>query len=316
MNDKTSNPQLNAILQALLDNSQLFPEKLLPFFSDIYPEDLGQVKKIWSKVALERRISLLAELEDMMEMDTMHCCDDLAKFALTDDFPEVRIGAISLLSECDDPKLATLFGEMLAKDESELVQLAVAETLGNFVLKGELNEIPGKASERIVKSLILKLNSKPSKELHQELLKSLAYSSLPEIAAMIEAAFMNPDPSWQLTAIISMGRSADDRWEKPVLQMIQSENLDFKIEAVKSAGEIELYSARAMLLQMLDEEEEVDDLDLRLNVIWALSRIGGENVKPALQRLLDNATDNEEVEALEAALDELDFLSELPDLDQ
>jgi HEAT repeat protein len=315
MNDKPSNPQLNAILQALLDNRQLFPEKLLPIFSDIHPDDLEQVKKIWPKVALERRISLLVELEDMMDVDTMLCCDGLAKFALTDDFPEVRIAAISLLSECDDPKLATLFGEMLANDESEIVQLAVAEALGIFVLKGELKEIQENASERAIKSLILKLNSKPSKELHQELLKSLAFSCQPEIAAMIEAAFMNPDPSWQLAAIISMGRSADDRWEKPVLQMIQSENLDFKNEAVKSAGEIELYSARAMLLQMLDEDEEVDDLDLRLNIIWALSRIGGENVKPALQRLLDNTTDNEEVEAIEAALDELDFLSELPDLD-
>jgi hypothetical protein len=75
MNDKTSNPQFNAILHALLDNSQLFPEKLLPFFSDIYPDDLEQVKKIWPKVALERRISLLAELEDMMRRPGKICID-------------------------------------------------------------------------------------------------------------------------------------------------------------------------------------------------------------------------------------------------
>ena len=313
MNDKTSNPRIKAVLQALLDNSQIFPAKLVPFFSDISHTDLEQVKKIWPEVALERKISLLAVLEDMLEADTMLSCDGLAKFALNDDFPEVRRGAISLLSECDDPKLATLFGEMLENDESELVQIAAAEALGKFVLLGELEEIPHNATERTIKSLTLKLNSKPSNELHQELLKSLAYSSHPEIAPMIEAAFMNPDPSWQLAAIISMGRSADDRWEKSILQMIQSEDPDFKKEAAKAAGELELSSAREILFQML--EDEVDDVELRLNVIWALSKIGGDNVKSVLQHILDNTADEEETEVIELALAELGFSSELPDLD-
>ena len=313
MHDKASNSQINTVLQALLDNSQLFPAKLVPFFSDISHADLEQVIKIWPEVALKRKSNLLADLKDMMEADTMLSCDGLAKFALNDGFPEVRCGAISLLSECDDPKLTTLFGEMLENDESELVQTAAAAALGKFVLLGELKEIPHNAAERTIKSLTLKLNSQPSKELHQELLKSLAYSSRPEIAPMIETAFKNPDPSWQLAAIISMGRSADDRWEKSILQMIQSENPDFKSEAIKAAGELELSSAREILLQMLEDED--DDTELRLNVIWALSKIGGDNVKSVLQRILDNTADDEEVEVIELALEELNFSSKLQDLD-
>lgn len=313
MKDKTSNPQFDAVLQALLVNSQLFPDKLLPFFSDISTAELEQVKKIWPEIALERKISLLADLEDKMEADTMLSCDGLAKFALTDDFPEVRSSAISLLWECDDPKIAALFAEMLENDESELVQTAAAAALGKFVLLGELEEIPASAAERTRIALTAKLSSQPFKELHQELVKSLAYSSRPEIAAMIEKARLDPDPSWQLAAIISMGRSADDRWEKPVLQMIQSEDPDFKKEAVKAAGELKLVSARVMLLQIL--EDEIDDIELRINVIWALSRIGGGNVKSLLQRLLDNTADDEEAEVIEMALEALDFSSELPNLD-
>jgi HEAT repeat protein len=313
MSDKTPNSQNDTVIQALLDNSQLFPAKFLSFFSDIPSDDLEQVKKIWPKVALERKISLLADLEEMMEADPLLSCDGLGKVALNDDFPEVRSSAISLLYECDDPKLASLFGEMLENDESELVQTTAAAALGKFVLLGELEEIPSHAANRTIKALTAKLNLKPFKELHQELVKSLAYSSRPEIATLIEKARLDPDPSWQLAAIIAMGRSADSRWEKPILQMIQSDNPDYKKEAVKAAGELELSSARAILLQML--EDEVDDGELRLVIIWALSKIGGENVKSVLQNLLDDTGDEEEVEAIEMALEALDFSSELPDLD-
>ena len=313
MSDKTSNPQLNVVLKALLDNSQLFPENLLTFFSDIYPEDLEEIKKIWPKIALERRISILVDLEDMMEADTMHSCDELAKFALNDNFPEVRGNAIALLWECDNPKLALRFVQMLENDESELVQTAAAAALGKFVLHGELEEIPSSAAERTIKALFGKLHSQPSKEIHQEVLKSLSYSSHPEISPMIEAAFMDTDSSWRLAAVISMGRSADDHWEKPVLQMIKSEDPDLRNEAVKAAGELELTSARMMLLQILEDEEE--DTELRSNAIWALSKIGGDDIKSVLQRLLEVAPDEEEAEVIELAIEALDFSSELPDLD-
>lgn len=295
-----------------MDNSQLFPENMLPFFSDIYPDDLEELKKIWPKIALERRISILADLEDMMEADTMLSCDGLAKFALNDDFPEVRGNAITLLWECDDPKLAPRFVQMLENDESELVQTAAAAALGKFVLLGELGEIPPAAAGQTIKALIGKFHSKPSKEIHEEVLKSLAYSSDPKISLMIEKAFMDTDSSWKLAAVISMGRSADDRWEKPVLQMIKSEDADLKNEAVKAAGDLELSSAHAMLLQILEEEE--DDIELRSNAIWALSKIGGDNVKTVLLRLLEAAPDEDEAEVIELALESLDFSTELPDL--
>jgi HEAT repeat protein len=313
MNDKTSNVQLNVVLSALLNKDQLFPSKLHPFFSDIASSDLEEIKKIWPKITLERRISLLSELEEMMDEDTLLCCDGLGKFALSDDFPEVRVAAISLLGECDDPKLARIYIDMLENDDSESVQISAAEALGKYVLLGELEEIPSSTSEQSFEALTSKLKSKPSKELQQELLKSLAYSSKPEISPMIETAFMNPDASWQLAAIISMGRSADDRWEKPILRMIESENPEYQNEAIKAAGELSLSSARMMLVQLL--ENEVDDMELRFNAIWALSKIGGDNVKSVLQQILEETADDEEAQIIETALEELDFYSELPDLD-
>jgi hypothetical protein len=55
-------------------------------------------------------------------------------------------------------------------------------------------------------------------------------------------------------------------------------------------------------------------LELRLHAIWALARIGGEDVKETLQALLDEADDEEEIEVIEMALEHLEFSEELPDL--
>lgn len=76
---------------------------------------------------------------------------------------------------------------------------------------------------------------------------------------------------------------------------------------------MELSSARSLLLQILEEEE--DDFELRANAILALSKIGGENVKSILLRLLETAPDDEEAEIIELAIEALDFSSELPDID-
>jgi HEAT repeat protein len=313
MSNENQKLKLEAVLSALTDKAQLFPSELLPFFSDITSNDLEEVKKIWPKISLERRISLLSELEDMMEEDTLLCCDNFAKFALQDDFPEVRVAAISLLEECDEPRLAKVYIDMLENDESEIAQIAAADALGKYVLLGELDEIPQATAEQSIKALTSKLKSKPAKEIEQELLKSLSYSSNPEIRRMIEKAFLNPDKSWKLTAIISMGRSADEHWEKSILQMIRSEDPDFQREAVKAAGELSLSSARELLIQILDTEE--DDIELRINSIRSLSKIGGGNVKSVLEHIMEETVDDEEAQAIETALEELDFYSELPDLD-
>ncbi len=313
MNEKSSKAHSKKVLNALLDNSQLFPEKYLPFFSDITTEDLEELKKVWPKIALERKVSILEDLENMMEADTMLSCDGLAKFALNDDFPEVRGNAITLLWECDDPKLAPRFIDMLENDESDFVQTAAAEALGKFVLLGELDEIPAATANQTIKALTKKFGSKPSKEIQQEVLKSLAYSSDPAISSMIEKAFLDSDPSWRLAAVIAMGRSADNRWEKPILQMIKNDDPELKSEAVRAAGELELSTARTMLMHILEDEQ--DDLELRTNAIWSLSKIGGENVKSVLQSLLANALDDEEAEIIELAIEALDFSAELPDLE-
>jgi len=301
------------IISALLNDSQPFPTNYLYFFSDISAPDLNKIKKIWEKISVTRKINLLSDLESLMESDTLLVFDDLAKYALSDNDPNVRCQAISLLWECEDSHVAESFLIMLDEEESESVKLSAAAGLGKFVLLGELDEVSSSLANKIIKSLYLTFETSPSNEIRQEALKSLSYANQPKIINLISNAFQENEPSWQLAAVISMGRSADERWEKQILTSLDNSNLPLQIEAVKAAGELEIPDARQKLLDMLSDSN--CDIELKFQIIWSLSKIGGDEIRDVLGKLLEESKSEDEIEIIEMALENLEFEDGLPSLD-
>lgn len=311
--EKDNSTLVRPVIDALLDVGHLFPARYLPFFSDISEQGFRSVCEVWPSVTVERKVSLLSDMELAMESDSLLSFDTLAKLALSDDDPGVRSQAISLLWESDDPAYLDTLMDILDSDPSDLVQVSAAAGLGRFVLMGELDEIPQRLQKLAISSLRKKQAEKPSKHVQQEILKSLAYTGSTEVNRQIELAYNESDPTWKLAAVIAMGRTADERWESKVLKDMESSNTSIQNEAVKAAGEIELETARLPLLDMI--ESGISDLELRLHIIWALARIGGEDVKESIQALLEQADDEEEIDVIEMALEHLEFSEELPDLD-
>jgi HEAT repeat protein len=302
------------LVKMLLDNSQPFPAQYLHVFSDITEADFKEVKKIWSQITPKRKINLLQDLEHMMEADTLLSCDDFARFALDDEDANVRSRAISLLWECEDPKLAGRFAEMLSNDPSDIVRAAAASALGKFVLMGELEEISRKVFSETIDLLLKVYTSELSERVRQEILRSLSYSGQRDITIMIQEAFLSDKKDWKIAALESMGRSADNRWKDHVISTLDHSDEDYQYEAIRAAGELELKPARLSLLEML-MEDEIANSDLRFQVIWALSKIGGESVYETLQELLDNAEDDDEIDVLELALENLEFTDDNTSLD-
>jgi HEAT repeat protein len=107
-----------------------------------------------------------------------------------------------------------------------------------------------------------------------------------------------------------MGRSANSRWKPQVLKMITDPHPGVRAEAASAAGELEIASARRILLDLLEDP----DFDVRMATIWALSQVGGKGVREALENLLETTDDDEEVTQIENALDNLDFTKEMRDL--
>jgi HEAT repeat protein len=83
-----------------------------------------------------------------------------------------------------------------------------------------------------------------------------------------------------------------------------------RAEAASAAGELEIKSARPLLLELLEDS----DIDVRMAAIWALSQVGGKGVRRTLEKLLETTDDDEEADQIDKALENLDFTEEMAEL--
>jgi HEAT repeat protein len=308
----TTSTSFQSVLDALLSDRKDLPRAYLQEFSDIGTLELKTFLDVWPRVNPSRKLTLLEELDALAEIDTLVSFDDVARALLTDPEPEVRTRAIRLLDECEDTKLVPSYLDMLKNDPNLSVRIEAANALNLFVDLGELEEIPEDIYHRVEDALLASVASEDDPRVRRVALESLGYSSRLEVVALIESAFHRQDPKWQTSALVAMGRSADERWDDQVTNSLVHVDDRIRKAAVQSAGELSLQSARPILLKMLGEEE--DPLILSA-AIWSLSQIGGEDVRTYLENLLDQLEDDEQITFLEEALDNLSFTEDLDRFD-
>jgi HEAT repeat protein len=305
-------PSFQSVLDALLSDRKEFPRRYLQEFSDIGALELKTLLDVWPQVKTGRKLTLLEELDALAETDTLVSFDDFARALLTDPEPDVRTRAIRLLDEYEDPKVVPSYLDMLKNDPDVNVQVEAANALHLFVDLGELEEIPANIYHQVEDALLASAASEDNLRVRRTALESLGYSSRPEVVTLIESASHREDPAWQASALVAMGRSADERWTDAVTRSLVHVDDRIRKAAVQAAGELSLAAARPILLKMLGEEEDASILSA---VIWSLSQIGGEDVRTYLENLMDQLEDDEQIAFLEEALDNLAFTEDLDRFD-
>ena len=151
------------IITALLDMNRPFPPVFLHRFSNLNPNDLQKVRAVWAEVNPDRRAALTEDLENLADADTLMMFDEIAKFALDDSDPRVRVSAIRLLIECQDPKLAPKFLQILENDPNPAVRAAAATSLGQYIYLGEIEEISQDILHQVEEQLLDSLQSNEDK---------------------------------------------------------------------------------------------------------------------------------------------------------
>ncbi len=301
------------VLDSLVENRKEFPQQYLREFSDMGNLELKTLLDVWPQVTISRKLKLLGELDALAESDTLVSFDDFARALLTDLDPQVRTRAIRLLDESESVDLVPSYLDMLRNDPDINVRVEAARVLNLFVDLGELEEIPENIYHQVEDALLMSITGEDDVRVRRAALESVGYSSRSEVATLVESSFQREDPNWKASALVAMGRSADDRWSDEVTRSLVSENDDIRRAAVQAAGELSLKSAGPLLLKMLGEEEDETVLSA---IIWSLSQIGGEDVRTYLESLLDRLEeDDEQIALLEEALDNLAFTEDLERFD-
>jgi HEAT repeat protein len=291
------------ILDILKETGEPLHPGYLYRFSDLEAKEIAMLEEIWGTLPLQNRQALMENLEQIGSEDMLLSFEAVGRFTLRDDDPKVRKSAVRILHEYELPDLITIFLQMLETDNNEEVRAEAARGLGQYVYLGEIEELPEDMQRKVEVSLLQALKSHQAPIVQQRALESLSFSSRDEVPPLIERAFSSEDKEWIATALVAMGRSADKRWETEVMAMLTNKYPTLRTEAARAAGELELTEAIPYLLDMLDD----DSKDVRMASIWALSQIGGEGIRERLENLLASAREEDEVNLMENALDNLSF---------
>jgi HEAT repeat protein len=302
MDEDTTRP-FQELLNDLLDETvELGPAQLYRL-SDLEGGDLSSFTETWPQVGLSRRKALMEELEGLAEEDILLSFEAVCRVTALDEDPLVRLPSLRILWEYESPSLVPLFVDLVTGDPEVEVRSSAATALGRFVYMGEVEEIPAQTLRDIVRHLLHSSTADEHALVQRRALESLGYSSHPRVPSLIELAYASAEEDWIASALFAMGRSADRRWSSSVLERLEDNHPAIRFEAARAAGELELGEAVPTLLeQLMDVDGEV-----RMAAAWSLSQIGGQGVREALEDLLSDTEQADEIGFLEDALDNLTF---------
>ena len=224
---------------------------------------------------------LISALVDWAEEDALLDFAPIFKAMLRDPVPGVRRAAVNGLWEDIDASLGGTLLHLLQNDPDASVRAAVATALGRFLYLVETEELD-QTIGMAVENALFAVWYDPQEPLlvRRRALESLAFLG-ERAAALIEKAYLDRDLPMRVSSVFAMGRSLLPRWERNVLQELESDSEEMRYEAAIAAGELQLSAAVPSLMALVREDETM----IAGAAIWALGEIGNQAAITALKDL-------------------------------
>jgi HEAT repeat protein len=298
----------------LCDGSSSLSRSQLYLLSHLTRDELSLLADRWPTIATTRRRQIMEALVQIAEVNFTVDFNAIFRLGLLDQDADVRAQSVDGLWEDRNPGLVDALLDLLGSDPSILVRAAAATGLGRFVLMAELEELEEETGQRVVQALwdVIE-DQKEALEPRRRAVESISYSGAAGVEKLIARAYQDSVEKMRISAIFSMGRSADQAWGPTVLGELENTNPEMRFEAARACGELELTEAVPSLISMIGDT----DREVQQAAIYALGKIGGQEARRAL-RLCCESEDEVIAAAGEEALGELELTAGLliPLLDQ
>jgi HEAT repeat protein len=298
------NEPLQVVLDELREDDQKLEQISLYYLSNLDAEEAERVRAVWAELPADLRVELTSWLVELAEADFTLNFSAVFRIAMDDTNASVREAAIEGLWEDEDVRLVPRLAERLLEDESAGVRAAAAESLGRFILLGELKKIRPEPRRKAYEALV-EAHQAPDEdiEVQRRALESLAYVCDETVITSIRQAYTSSFEKMRISAVFAMGRSADTRWQQEVQQELFNTAPEMRYEAARACGELQLSDA----VSMLEELTEDADIEVQQAAIWALGQIGGDRAREILE-YYSHVSDEALRSAANAAIEEFEFL--------
>jgi HEAT repeat protein len=294
----------STVLDALFDDERV-SIPLLFRLSDMEPAEIAEFSSRWPQQGDERRQVISRHLADISEENFEVDFSPVFAVCMADPLPEVRLAALDGVWDSSNTAIIQPMIDLMERDEDTRVRALAASSLGHFILMSEWRQLPVKVSEPIVAALLAQLDAPETDlQVRRAALESLGAATHPRVPNLIMATYDSGDELLQLSAVFAMGKSADTRWTDIVIDEMSSASPQMRLEAARAAGIIGSEEAIAELAELISD----DELEVRLAAVTALGQIGGDLAVKILMQVAEDPDADELYEAVDEALEEIDWL--------
>ena len=306
-------PELSVeeIIENLKNEALTLSSKQIMRLSGLYPQEIQLIQQHWPTFHPQRIIGVLEDMELLTEDYPGVDFSDIFMLGLEDKQDQVVIISIRGLWDEEKASIATKALEILqASPEPSLhVALSIISLLGEFIVLAEFNKIPESLANKIKTILTTIYQNSSNESLRQRALEVLsAATELKfDLNQAIDKAIHDYNDDWVRSALIAIGKSGKTQWNDYVFDNLDSPIEDIRIEAIRTAGDLELQDALSELYAATKEGIK----EIRMAAAWALSNFSDKNIHSTLEEMLENAEDEEEEALIEDAIDNHMISSEI-----
>ena len=206
-------------LEQIADESRAIRSINLTHLSDLGRARAAELHHSLMDLSAARRLELVAVMVEQAESNIHLNFHAFLRLCLADAEAELRRLAIEGLWEDEHSSLVAPLANMLAGDPSPDVRAAAAISLGRFVLSGVLGEIDPAPAAWAIQALqdAWDRASEPL-EVRRRALEGLAYTNEPAVRSLINLAYYDDDQLMRQSAVFAMGRTADRRWARLIME--------------------------------------------------------------------------------------------------
>ena len=266
-------------------------------------DEIVEFKRAWTSVPPDSKHELLEKLIGLAEDDLELDFTGVFRACLDDSDEDVREVATRGLWECDDRDIIRPLIGLLNSDPSAKVRAAAAMSLRKFTAMSKDGKLLSRDADRIFSALIAAIE-RPEEDLEvtRRAIEAVASQESPEIEEIIRNAYDSGASELVQSALYAMGQSSHLQWLPTVLAEMGHENAAIRYEATNAAGLLGDETTVPQLIKLIEDE----DLEVQLAAVRALGAIGGSLASRALKQCL-KLDDEALKEAAQAALEDLEF---------
>lgn len=293
-----------SVLSALFGDDEV-PVHLVYRLSDMSADSFELFQREWLEVSEERRAALVRHMADIAEENYLVDFTPVFAHLFSDPYATVRVAALDGVWDSTEARLVRPIIGLLQGDRDVSVRAAAARALAHYVLLAEWGQIRPGVAAPVVDALLAEYDQPNAPlEVKRAALEAVSASNHPRIPDLILSAYDDGPDDLQLSALFAMGLTADRRWLPILDDEMQSPSADFRAEAARAAGGLGSADSVDALEGLLTDE----DVEVAMAAVYALGQIGGDRATELLTRLAEDPDYEELYDAIDEALEEMDWL--------